>query len=49
LILAYRFRDSAHYHQNRKHGSIQAGMEHEELRVLHLHPKEARSRLFPGN
>jgi hypothetical protein len=29
-----------------KHGSVQAGMVLEELRVLHLHPKEARSRLF---
>jgi hypothetical protein len=28
-----------------KHGSIQAGMVQEELRVLHLHPKEARNRL----
>jgi hypothetical protein len=29
-------------------GSIQAGMVLEELRALHLHPKEARSRLFSG-
>jgi hypothetical protein len=29
-----------------EHGSIQAGMAIKELRVLHLHPKEARSRLF---
>ncbi|XP_063135216.1 copine-5 isoform X3 [Rattus norvegicus] len=29
----------------REHGSIQAGMVQEELRVLHLHPKEARNRL----
>ena len=30
----------------RKHGSIQAGMALEELRVLHLHPKKPRSRLL---
>lgn len=28
---AYRFRGSIHYHQGRKHGSIQAGMAWEEL------------------
>jgi hypothetical protein len=37
--LAYMFRDSAHCHQGRKIGSIQAGMVQEELRVLHLHLK----------
>lgn len=36
MRLAYRFRDSVHYHQSRKHGSIQAVIELEELRVLHL-------------
>ena len=44
LELAYRFRVPIYYHHGRKHGSIQAGMVLEELRVLHLHPK-ARSRL----
>jgi hypothetical protein len=34
-----------HYHQGRKHGSIQEGMALEELRVLHLVPKPNRSRL----
>jgi hypothetical protein len=29
-----------------EHGSIQAGMMQEELRVLHLHLKAARRRLF---
>jgi hypothetical protein len=28
-----------------EHGSIQAGMAQEELRVLHLHPKAASRRL----
>jgi hypothetical protein len=28
-----------------RHGSIQAGMVQEELRVLHLHPKAASGRL----
>jgi hypothetical protein len=40
-----QFRGSAHYQQGRKHSSIQAHMLLEELGVLHLHPKEARSRL----
>jgi hypothetical protein len=31
-----------------QHGIIQADMAQEELRVLHLHPKEARSSL-PGS
>jgi hypothetical protein len=35
LGLAHRFRGSVHYHGG-KHGSIQAGMVLEELRVLHL-------------
>jgi hypothetical protein len=38
---------SVHYHQGRKHGSLQAGMVQEELRVLHLHLKAARRRLVP--
>jgi hypothetical protein len=43
LGLAYRFRGSVHYHQSRKHGSIQAGMVLEkELRVLHLYPAAAK-------
>jgi hypothetical protein len=36
LWLAYRFRGSVYYHQGRKHGSIQADMGLEELRVLYL-------------
>jgi hypothetical protein len=35
LGLAYRFRGSVHY-QGKKHGSMQAGMEQEELKNLHL-------------
>jgi hypothetical protein len=46
LGLAYRFRDSVYYHQGgRKHGSIQASMVQEELRVLQLHLK-ADSRIL---
>jgi hypothetical protein len=41
LRLAYSFRGSIHYHQGRKHGSIQADMVQEELRVLYLHLKAA--------
>jgi hypothetical protein len=41
LGLAYRFRGSVHYHQGRKHGSIQAGML-EELEGLHLVQKANR-------
>jgi hypothetical protein len=33
--IAYRFRGSVHY-QGREHGSIQAGIVLEELRILHL-------------
>jgi hypothetical protein len=40
LGLAYRFRGSFHYHQS-IHGSIQAGMVQEELRVQYLHLKAA--------
>jgi hypothetical protein len=45
LGLAYRFRGSVHYHHGEKHGSVQADMVQEEVRVLHLDPKEARRRL----
>ena len=44
--LAYRFRESVHYHYGGKHGSIQAGMALEELRVLPLALKEARMRVL---
>ena len=37
--LAYSFRGSVHYHHGGKHGSLQADMVLEELRVLHLNPK----------
>jgi hypothetical protein len=40
----FRFSGSVHYHQGKTHGSIRAGMVLEELRVLYLLPKEARSR-----
>jgi hypothetical protein len=36
LGLAYQLKGSVHYHQGRKHGSIQTGMALEELKVLHL-------------
>jgi hypothetical protein len=42
LELAYSFRRLIHYHHGRKHGSIQAGMVLEMLRVLHLDPKGRR-------
>jgi hypothetical protein len=45
LGLAYSFRGSVHYHQGRKHGSLQADMVLEELRVLQLDLKAARRRL----
>jgi hypothetical protein len=45
LRVAYSFRGSVHYHHGRKHGSVQADMALEELRVLHLDPKVARRRL----
>jgi hypothetical protein len=37
LGLAYRFRDSVHYHPGGKHGSIQEDMVLEELRALNPH------------
>ena len=46
ISLAYWFWDSVHYHNSGKHGSIQAGMVLEELRVLHLVPKAKRRRLI---
>jgi hypothetical protein len=42
LGLAYRFRGSSPLSSKWEHGSIQAGMAQEELRVLHLHLKVAR-------
>jgi hypothetical protein len=49
LGIAYSFRGSVHYHHGRKHGSVQAGMVLEMLRVLHLVPKANRRRLLPDN
>jgi hypothetical protein len=34
-----QFRGSVHYHHGRKHGSVQADMVLEELRVLQLDPQ----------
>jgi hypothetical protein len=34
-----------HYHQGRKHGSIQAGMALKDLRVLHFVPKTNRRKM----
>jgi hypothetical protein len=45
LELAYSFRGLVHYRHGRKHGSMQARMVLEELRVLHHDPKAAGSRL----
>jgi len=42
LGLAYSFRDSVLYHHGRKHGSVQADMVLEELRVPHLDPRANR-------
>ena len=45
----YCFRGSVHYHQGRKHGSVQADMVREKkLRGLHLVLKAARRRLKSG-
>ena len=41
MELAYSFRGSVHYHHGGKHGSMQADMVLEELRVVHLDPKAA--------
>jgi hypothetical protein len=44
--MAYRFRGPVSPLSSRwEHGSIQAGMAQEELRVLCLHPKAASGRL----
>jgi hypothetical protein len=48
LGLTYRFSDSVHYHHGEKHGTVQTGMVLEDLRVLHLYPKEAKSRIMKG-
>jgi hypothetical protein len=45
--MVYTFRSSVRYHHCRKHGSLQADIVLEVLRVLHIHQKEARSRLTP--
>jgi hypothetical protein len=45
LGLAYSFKGSVHYHNSRKHGSIQADMMLEKLRVLYLDLKASRKRL----
>ena len=42
MRLVYRFSPLSSIQE---HDSIQAGMVQEELKVLHLHPKEARNRL----
>ena len=34
--VAYNLRSLVHYHHGEKHGSVQAGMALEELKVLHL-------------
>jgi len=44
LGVAYNFRGSVNYHQGGKHGSIQAVMVQEELRVLHLDPQRQPGR-----
>jgi hypothetical protein len=45
LGLVYSFSGLSHYHHDRKHGSIQADLVLEELRVLHLDLQAARKRL----
>jgi hypothetical protein len=42
------FRGSIHYHHGREHRNVQADMELEELRVLHLNQREIRRRLSYG-
>jgi len=46
LGLNYRFRGSAGYHHGRKHGSVQAGVALEMLRVLYLVQKAGRRKLY---
>jgi hypothetical protein len=41
LGLAYNFRDLIHYHHGGKHGSYQADLVPEELRILHLDSQAA--------
>lgn len=45
MELAYEFKASVHYHKGEKHGSVQAGIVLEELRVFHLVSKATRRRL----
>ena len=47
LGLAYSSRGPVYYHHGGKHGSVQADMVLEELRVPHLDPKAARRGLLP--
>jgi hypothetical protein len=47
LERAYSFRDSAHYHHGKKHGSVQADMVLEELRLLHLDLQAAEEDCVP--
>jgi hypothetical protein len=43
LGLAYRFRGLVHYHQGKKHGSVQADMVvKKDLRLLYLETKAAK-------
>jgi hypothetical protein len=49
LGLAFRFRASVHYHQDRKHDSRQAGISLEELRVQRLDVTLARRHYLPGS
>jgi len=48
LGLAYRFRDSVHYHHGGKHGNPQADLVLEKPSVLHLDSKAAR-RVSPSH
>ena len=45
--LAYSFRDSDHYYHGRKHGSMQADMVLQELRVLYLDPQTESQSMVP--
>jgi hypothetical protein len=46
--LAYRFRGSVYYHHGGKHGSVQADLVLEELRVLHLDAQAAAGDCHTG-
>jgi hypothetical protein len=48
LGLAYRFTGLVHYCHVQKHGSVQAGMVVEELRVLHIAGSKERPCLTLG-